>query len=177
MNTRILTFTSCFFILTSVFTACNNTAESTQSSETLEEFKAYVDELSAETNANWEEIERKYIQKKNAVSDQLEELSEEEETTFQNLQEEYKILKAKIKEKDGISKEIKESDALEEFKAFVSEVSAESEATWEEIERKYIEKKNNVTDDLDNLSDDAKEEFQELQDKYQKLKEKANRKL
>lgn len=177
MNTRILTFTSCFFILTSVFTSCNNTEESTQSSETLEEFKAYVDELSDETNANWEEIERKYIQKKNAVSDQLEELSEEEETTFQNLQEEYKTLKAKIKEKDGISKEIKESNALKEFKAFVSEASAESEATWEEIERKYIEKKNNVTDDLDNLSDDAKEEFQELQDKYQKLKEKANRKL
>lgn len=152
--------------------SCGNQNESNQS-KTLEEFEAYVSELSAETDANWEEIERKYIEKKNAVSDQLEEFTEEEEKEFQTLQDKYETLKTEIKEKESLKETIKDSDMLEEFRAYVNEVSAETEASWEEIERKYIQKKNNVSDDLENLSDDAKEEFQKLQDKYEEMKEKA----
>ncbi len=177
MKTRILTITSCFLLITGAFTACNNAEKNKMSSEKLEEFKAYVDELSAETDANWQEIERQYMQKKNAVSDQLEDFTEEEEKEFQNLQERYEALKAKVKEKESISDQIKESDALNEFKAFVSEISAESEATWEEVERQYIEKKNNVSDDLDNLSDEAKKEFQQLQDQFEEMKNNAKEKM
>ncbi len=55
----------------------------------------------------------------------------------------------------------------------MSEVSSETEVRWEEIDRKYIQKKNNVSHNLENLSDDAKEEFQKLQDKYEIMKKKA----
>lgn len=157
--------------------SCGNASSDLKDSDTLEEFEAYVNELSSETDANWEEIERKYIEKKNAVGDKLEDLTEEEKTEFEKLQANYEELKAKVKDDESLKSKVQDSELLEEFKAYVNEISAESEASWEEIERKYIQKKNNVSDDLDNLSDEAKEEFQELQDKYEEMKKNAKEKM
>ncbi|MBR9831586.1 hypothetical protein [Acidiluteibacter ferrifornacis] len=70
-----------------------------------------------------------------------------------------------------------ESKNLEEFEAYVNELSAETEANWEEVERKYVVKKNKVSDEIEQLSDDSKKEFEELKDKYERMKADAKAKM
>jgi hypothetical protein len=70
-----------------------------------------------------------------------------------------------------------DSKNLEEFEAYVNELSAETEANWEEVERTYVEKKNKVGEEIEQLSDDSKKEFEELKVKYEQLKADAKAKM
>jgi outer membrane murein-binding lipoprotein Lpp len=70
-----------------------------------------------------------------------------------------------------------DSKNLEEFEAYVNELSTETEANWEEVEREYIVKRNKVSDEVGQLSDESKKEFEELKDKYETMKADANSKM
>lgn len=67
-------------------------------SENLKEFKSYVNNVSEDAEADWNEIERNYQEKETAVNNEMNELTEESKKEFEDLKNEFNEKKMKANE-------------------------------------------------------------------------------